>query len=258
MGQSEPRPKPSTAPWRNFYGRRHGKKLRAGQAALVESRLAELAPPGIDRDANPGRRPLDLAALYPGRAVWLEIGFGGGEHMLAQAAAHPEVQIIGAEPFINGVAKLLAAIERSGVRNLAVTDRDARDVMDVLPAGSIARAFLLYPDPWPKARHHKRRFVNPPQLDQLARVMAAGAELRVATDIEDYVRHTLEQMARDPRFRWTAERPADWRAPWPGWPGTRYEAKALREGRRPHYLTFRRTEARAGATTGARTGVTAI
>jgi tRNA (guanine-N7-)-methyltransferase len=113
----------------------------------------------------------------------------------------------------------------------------------VLPAASIGRVFLLYPDPWPKARHQKRRFVNPPQLEQLARVMALGAELRIATDIEDYVRHTLERMFADPRFAWTAERPANWREPWPNWPGTRYEAKALREGRRPHYLTFRRTEA---------------
>ncbi len=233
------------APWRNFYGRRHGKKLRAGQAALVERRLAELAPPGIGWDENPGRAPIDLAALYFGRAVWLEIGFGGGEHMLAQAAANPQVQVIGAEPFINGVAKLLAAIERSGVGNVAVTDHDARDLMDVLPPGSIGRVFLLYPDPWPKARHHKRRFINPPQLDQLARAMAPGAELRVATDIEDYVRHTLERMAPDARFEWTAERPSDWRLAWPGWPGTRYEAKALREGRRPHYLTFRRTDASA-------------
>ncbi len=230
------------APWRNFYGRRHGKKLRAGQAKLV-ARLAELAPPGIGWDENPGRCPLDLARLYPEREVWLEIGFGGGEHMLAQSAANPGVQIIGAEPFINGVAKLLAAIERTGVRNVAVTDRDARDVMDVLPAGAIGRVFLLYPDPWPKARHHKRRFVNPPQLDQLARVMAPGAELRVATDIEEYVGHTLEVVTRDPRFAWTAENPADWREPWPGWPGTRYEAKALREGRRPHYLTIIRTDA---------------
>jgi tRNA (guanine-N7-)-methyltransferase len=242
MGQGEPRPKSSSSPWRNFYGRRHGKKLRAGQAALVEHRLAELGPPGIGRDENPERRPLDLAALY-GKPVWLEIGFGGGEHMLAQASANPHVQIIGADPFINGVAKLLAAIEGSGVRNVAVTNRDARDVMDVLPSGSITRVFLLYPDPWPKPRHHKRRFVNPPQLDQLARVLAPGAALRIATDIEDYVRHTLEQMTRDRRFAWTAERPCDWREPWPDWPGTRYEAKALRDGRRPHYLTFLRTDA---------------
>ncbi len=227
------------APWRNFYGRRNSRKLRKGQAGLLETRLVELAPPGLGWDENPDRTPLDLATLYPdAREIWLEIGFGGGEHMLAQARANPDVQIIGAEPYINGVAKLLAMIERSGVANVAVTDEDARNVMDVLPAASIARAFLLYPDPWPKARHHKRRFINPAQLDQLARVLTPGAHLRVATDIEDYVRHTLEAMDRDPRFRWTAESPADWREPWPDWPGTRYEAKALREGRTPHYLTF--------------------
>ena len=226
------------APWRNFYGRRHGKRLRKGQAGLLETRLAELAPPGIGWDDNPDRTPLDLAALYPNaRQIWLEIGFGGGEHMLAQAQANPDVRIIGAEPFINGVAKLLAAIERAGVTNLSVTDADARDVMDVLPDGSISRAFLLYPDPWPKARHHKRRFMNPAHLDMLARVMAPGAHLRVATDIPDYVRHSLEAVTRDPRFTWLADRAGDWRTPWPDWPGTRYEAKAYREGRRGHYVT---------------------
>lgn len=235
------RVKTQEAPWRNFYGRRHGKKLRKGQAGLIENRLAELAPPGIGWEENPERAPLDLATRYPGaREFWLEIGFGGGEHAIAQAQANPDVQIIGAEPFINGVAKLLAAIERANVTNLAVTDADARDVMDVLPEGSIARAFLLYPDPWPKTRHHKRRFMNPAQLDMLARVMAPSAVLRVATDIPDYVRHSLEVVWRDPRFVWLAERPVDWREAWPDWPGTRYEAKALREGRTPHYLTFQR------------------
>ena len=229
------------APWRNFYGRRHGKKLRKGQAGLLSGLLRKIEPPGIGWDENPDRTKLDLAALYPGASdIWLEIGFGGGEHMLAQAQANPDVRIIGAEPFINGVAKLLAMIERAGVTNLSVTDHDARDVMDVLPSGSIGRAFLLYPDPWPKARHHKRRFVNPAQLDQLADVMAPGAHLRIATDIEDYVRHSLEALDRHGAFRWMATRAQDWRAAWPDWPGTRYEAKALREGRRPHYLTFER------------------
>ena len=162
--------------------------------------------------------------------------------MLAQAQANPDVQIIGAEPYINGVAKLLAAIERAGVSTLAVTDDDARDVMDVLPTASIGRAFLLYPDPWPKTRHHKRRFVNPDQMRPLARVMRPGAHLRVATDIADYVRHTLVVLDAMPQFSWTAEGPGDWRKPWADWPGTRYEAKALREGRPPHYLTFLRTD----------------
>ena len=237
-----PRRNPDTGePWRNFYGRRHGKKLRKGHAGLIENRLAELAPPGIDWDENPDRSPLDLAGLYPdAREIWLEIGFGGGEHMIATAQANPDVHIIGAEPFINGVAKLLAAIEKAGVTNLAVTDADARDLMDVLPTASISRAFLLYPDPWPKTRHHKRRFMNPPQLQQLARVMAPGARLHLATDIEDYVRHALEVVDRDENFDWLAERPVDWREPWAGWHRTRYEAKAVREGRRPHYLIFER------------------
>ncbi|MEO1721627.1 MAG: tRNA (guanine(46)-N(7))-methyltransferase TrmB [Pseudomonadota bacterium] len=229
------------APWRNFYGRRHGKKLRDGQKALLETRLAALAPPGIGWEENPDRRAIDLAALFPDAGeVWLEIGFGGGEHMIAQAAANRDVGIIGCEPFVNGVAMLLSGIEHAGVHNLRIHAGDARDLMDVLPEASIARAFLLYPDPWPKKRHWKRRFVNAAQLEQLARVLAPGAEFRVATDIEDYVRHSLEQLHRDSRFEWCAESPIDWRSPWPGWPGTRYERKALREGRRPHYLTFRR------------------
>ena len=238
---SGPGPDEATQPRRNFYGRRFGKKLRQGQAGLVNGLLTELAPAGFRWDENPDRQTLDLKALYPdAREIWLEIGFGGGEHMLAQAQANPDVRIIGAEPFINGVAKLLAAIKRAGVTNLAVTDADARDVMDVLAPGSIARAFLLYPDPWPKSRHHKRRFMNPAQLSQLARVLAKGAHLRVATDIEDYVRHSLEVADQEPNFAWTAEGPSDWREPWADWPSTRYEQKALRENRTPHYLTFER------------------
>ena len=229
------------APWRNFHGRRRGKTLRPGQAKLIDTRLAELAPPGIGWDENPERTPIDLKALFPGkREVWLEIGFGSGEHAIAQAARYPDVGLIACEPFINGVAALLSKIEASGVSNLSVTDSDARDVMDVLPEGSISRAFLLYPDPWPKTRHHKRRFVNPEQIEMLARVLAPKAKLRVATDIEDYVRHTLVAFDRDDRFRWLAERPSDWRNAWEDWSGTRYEAKAFREGRVPHYLTFER------------------
>ena len=229
------------APWRNFYGRRHGKTLRKGQRRLLATRLAELAPEGVSWAENPGRDPVDLKALFPeAREVWLEIGFGGGEHMLHMAAAHPDIGIIGCEAYINGVAMLLSGIERAGVGNLAIHPGDARDLMDVLPGGSVAQVFLLYPDPWPKKRHHKRRFINPENLNQLARIMAPGAVLRLATDIGDYVRHALEVLERDRRFGGLARGPADWREPWPGWPGTRYEAKALREGRPPHYLSFRR------------------
>lgn len=227
-------------PWRNFHGRRKGRPLGGGQIDRLEERLRALEPPGISWEENPERRPLDPARLWKGRELWLEIGFGSGEHMLAMARREPHVQMIGADLYLNGVARLLAAIEAAGVSNVSVTGRDARDLMDVLPEASVARIFLLYPDPWPKRRHRKRRFINRPQLDQLARIMRPGAELRIATDIPAYVRHVLEIMAGDPRFAWTAETASDWRKPWEHWPGTRYEAKALREGRVPCYLIFRR------------------
>jgi len=231
----------SGAPWRNFYGRRHGKTLRNSQREYLESDLRRLAVPDVGWDENPDRRKIDLTQLFgDGRPVWLEIGFGGGEHMVHQAALHPEVGLIGCEPFINGVAMLLGKIREAGVENLAIHPGDVRDLFDVLPDASIARAFLLYPDPWPKKRHHRRRFVNPEFLDPLARVMQPGAILRVATDIEDYVRQTLEQLTRHPDFEWLAQGPDDWRKPWNDWQSTRYEIKALREGRKPHYLTFRR------------------
>ena len=229
------------APWRNFYGRRHGKTLRKGHAELLQTALGGFAIPNVGWEDNPDRTPFDPGALFPGTSeTWLEIGFGSGEHMIAEAKANPGVGIIGCEAFINGVATLLAHLGREGVSNIRIHAADARDLMDVLPPASIARVYLLYPDPWPKKRHWKRRFVNPDNLDQIARVMAPGAELRIATDIPDYVRHTLAQLVMDRRFAWLAERPSDWRQPWPGWPSTRYEAKALREGRVPHYLRFRR------------------
>ena len=160
--------------------------------------------------------------------------------MIAEAAANPDVGIIGCEHYIDGVAKCLAQIQRDGARNVRIHAHDARDLLDVTPDATFARVYLLYPDPWPKTRHQKRRFMSAENLDALARVMKPGADLRLATDIADYARHALEAVHRHPGFDWTAEGPSDWRAPWPGWPGTRYEAKALREGRSPHYLIFRR------------------
>ncbi len=229
------------APWRNLYGRRKGKPLRPGQAEHMETTLEALRPPGIGWDENPDRVPLDLEALFgDARPLWLEIGFGGGEHLLAMAARYPDVGFIGCEPFINGVAMLVPRIAEAGLENVRVHPGDARDVLDVIPAGRLEKVFLLYPDPWPKKKHHRRRFMNPTALDPLAKAMAPGAELRVATDIEDYVRHSLEAVARHPDFEWTAERAADWREPWADWTRTRYEAKAVREGRTPHYLSFRK------------------
>ncbi|MGV6849949.1 MAG: tRNA (guanine(46)-N(7))-methyltransferase TrmB [Marinibacterium sp.] len=230
---------PPDRPHRNFYGRLKGKALKPSQKRYLDEDLAALSPGPVGWDENPNRTPLDLFGLFGPRPVWLEIGFGGGEHLVHQAAANPGVGIIGAEPYINGVAMLLGKVRRAGADNLAIHPGDARDLMDVLPEASIARAFLLYPDPWPKKRHHRRRFVTQEHLQPLARVMAPGAIFRVATDIPDYVRQTLEEVPGT-GFDWLADGPADWRTPWDDWIPTRYEQKALREGRTPHYLTFRR------------------
>ncbi|GAB4388639.1 tRNA (guanine(46)-N(7))-methyltransferase TrmB [Albidovulum sp.] len=221
---------------RNFYGRRHGKTLRDSQRAYLAEDLDRLRPAGVSPGENPGRAPVDPRRFFgDDRPLWLEIGFGGGEHMVHMAARHPEAGIIGCEPFINGVAMLLGKIRAAGLDNLRVHPGDVRDLFDVLPDSCLARAFLLYPDPWPKKRHHRRRFVTPEHLVPLARVLRPGAEFRVATDIPDYVRQTLEEV---PRAGFTLV--AEGAAPWPDWIPTRYEAKALREGRAPHYLTFRR------------------
>lgn len=221
---------------RNFYGRRHGKTLRDSQKGYLAEDLGELRPRGISPQENPDRRPIDPQAIFGNdRPIWLEVGFGGGEHMVHMAARYPDVNIIGCEPFINGVAMLLGKIRQAGVSNVSVHPGDARDLMDVLPDGCIARAFLNYPDPWPKARHHRRRFVTPEHLLPLHRVMAGGAEFRVATDIPDYMRQTLEEV---PKAGFTHI--ADGPQAWDDWFSTRYEQKALREGRVPHYASFRR------------------
>lgn len=230
---------PNKAPWRNFYGRRKGKHLRDSQETYLAEDLDGLSPGPVGWDENPNRDLLDLDALFEGRDPWLEIGFGGGEHMVHQANQNPDVGIIGAEPYINGVAMLLGKIRASGAQNIRIHPGDARDLMDVLPKASIKKAFLLYPDPWPKKRHHRRRFVTPEHLEPLAEVMAKGSEFRVATDIPDYVRQALEEIPKA-GFEWLAQNAEDWRVPWSDWISTRYEQKALREGRRPHYLTFRR------------------
>ena len=227
-------------PHRNFYGRLKGKSLKKSQQSYIAEDLAGLSPGPVSWEENPNRAPLDLTALFGGKPVWLEVGFGGGEHLVHQAQQNPDVGIIGCEPYINGVAMLLGKIRKAGVDNLAVYPGDARDLMDVLPDASIEKAFLLYPDPWPKARHHRRRFVTPEHLVPLAQILKPGAEFRVATDIEDYVRQTLEEVPKA-GFAWQAERPQDWRVAWTDWYSTRYEQKALREGRVPHYLTFRKT-----------------
>jgi len=226
-------------PRRNFYGRFKGKTLKPSQKTYLNEDLDALSPGAVDWESNPERKPLDLPGLFGGRSVWLEVGFGGGEHLVHQAEHNRDIGIIGAEPYINGVAMLLGKIRRAGVHNLAVHPGDARDLFDVLPDASISRVFLLYPDPWPKKRHHRRRFVTPEHLEPLARVLTPTAIFRVAPVMRGDVRQTLEDGPRA-GFEWLADRPADWRGPWDDWISTRYEQKALREGRTPHYLTFRR------------------
>jgi tRNA (guanine-N7-)-methyltransferase len=214
-----------------FFGRRKGKKLRAGQDDLVQNLLPAIR-------VVPGR---DLPGQFPNgqaRETWLEIGFGGGEHLAAQARAHRDINIVGCEPFVNGMAKLLAVIEHERLDNIRVWDDDVTDLLPTLPDACLDRVYILYPDPWPKRRQRKRRLVSDETLEMLARVMKPGAELRFASDIDDYIGWVLARALRSPHFRWTATRPDDWRVPYEGWPGTRYEAKAIREGRVPSYLTF--------------------
>lgn len=220
---------------RNFYGRVHGKTLRASQKAYLAEDLAKVSLTGIVRAENPMRAAIDPGAIFGLRPLWLEVGFGGGEHLVQMAAANPDVGIIGCEPYVNGIAMFLGKARAAGVGNMRIHPGDVRDLFEVLPAASVHKAFLNYPDPWPKARHHRRRFVTQGYLEALARVMAPGAEFRVATDIEDYVRQTLEEVPRA-----GFELVSQGGVAWSDWISTRYEQKALREGRVPHYLTYRR------------------
>ncbi len=219
---------------RRLYGRRHGKKLRPRRQALVDGLLPRLR-------INP-QAGLDPATLFDHKptSVWLEVGFGGGEHLAAQARLRPDVGLIGCEPFINGLAGLCALIDDHKLTNIRVHDDDARLLMDSLSAASIGRMFLLFPDPWPKSRHHKRRFINAPTLDACARILADGAELRLATDDMSYCRWILEHLQRHDAFTWTAQGPGDWRERPDDWPETRYEAKARGQGRPPAFLRYRR------------------
>jgi tRNA (guanine-N7-)-methyltransferase len=226
---------------RLIYGRRQGHKLHPRQARLVRDMLPALRP---DMTAQ------SVAGWFGGAhfdAYALEIGFGGGEHLAARAQENRKTGFIGCEPFINGVAKLLIAIEAAGLDNVRVHGDDARDILAALPDAALACVYLLYPDPWPKLRHHKRRFVNDENLRALFRVMQPGATLHIASDIPDYVSWSLMHLRRHGGFDWQAEAATDWAAPFSGWPGTRYEAKALAAGRVPAYLRFtRRAQAQPG------------
>ena len=221
---------------RAFFGRRKGHKLRPHHARLIEELLPQLA---LDLG---NAAPAELTALFPLPVddVQLEIGFGGGEHMVAQAGDNARTGFIGVEPFVNGMAKALAAIESKELRNVRLHFDDAVSLIAWLPAKSLARIDLIHPDPWPKRRHWKRRFIQDEMVARLARILRPGGEFRFVTDIADYAAWTLQRLIRSADFEWTAECADDWRKAWPGFIRTRYHAKAAREERASCFLIFRR------------------
>ncbi|MFP5077683.1 tRNA (guanosine(46)-N7)-methyltransferase TrmB [Rhizobium sp. YIM 134829] len=230
---TEPRPSRATEA---FFGRRKGKPLRASQAAHLDTVLPRLK---LDLAAP---APTDLGGLFPEPVarLRLEIGFGGGEHLIHRATEQPDTGFIGVEPFVNSMAKLVGSIEAAGAKNIRLYDDDATLVLDWLPEASIDQIDLLYPDPWPKRKHWKRRFVSKINLDRFARVLKPGGLFCFASDIDTYVNWTLLHCRDHAAFRWTARNAADWTTPFETWPSTRYEAKARREGRASAYLTFER------------------
>jgi tRNA (guanine-N7-)-methyltransferase len=227
----------SPASQRAFFGRRKGHALKPRQAALFDTLLPRVAL-ALGQSA-----PADLRTLFPHPAdeVRLEIGFGGAEHLIAQAQAHPNFAFIGTDAFINGMAKALVAIDAHKLANVRLFLGDASELVGWLHEASFTRIDLLYPDPWPKRRHWKRRFIQDDSLKRLARILKSGGELRFATDIADYADYALTRVLRSNDFIWTAESADDWRKPWADFAGTRYEAKAKREGRTPIYFIFRKT-----------------
>lgn len=220
-----------------FYGRRKGKAFKPHQAKLYAALLPKLA---IDLEQAP---PENLAELFVHNptSIVLEIGFGGAEHLIHRAKLHPEIGFIGCEPFINGMAKALASIEREGLSNIRLYNDDATQLLDWLPDSQIDRIDLLYPDPWPKKRHWKRRFVSQKNLSRIHKVIKSAGEFRFASDIDTYVNWTLQHTHAHGGFEWTAKKASDWHEPWEEWYSTRYEQKAIREDRPPTYMIFKTT-----------------
>lgn len=227
---------PGDKPLLRSFGRRRGRKLSERQARLMTETLPKVRTPVT------GAVPGDLAELFAGDVseVWLEIGFGGAEHLLWQARNNPSIGLIGAEPFEEGVVKALHGIEESKLTNVCVHPDDVRPLLAELPSSSLSRAFILFPDPWPKKRHAKRRLVKADLLSEVARVLRPGGQLRLGTDIASYAGDMLHAVRSAGAFQWLAQSAADWRQRPTDWPQTRYEQKARREGRQPYYLIFAR------------------
>ncbi|MBL4601199.1 MAG: tRNA (guanosine(46)-N7)-methyltransferase TrmB [Emcibacteraceae bacterium] len=218
------------------YGRRLSKPLKKTSAARFNEYFPKYSISLAD-DEN-----LDLSKLFDHepKEYWLEIGFGKGEHLVAQAKAHPEIGFIGCEPFVNGVSGLVDHMVAEKVTNIRFFMNDARLLMDQIPSSLISRAFILFPDPWPKRRHHKRRIVSPGNLTVLSRLLKDNAELRIGTDHHDYCRWILARLLESPDFNWQSDHPDNWHKRPDDWPSTRYERKALAVGRKSTYMTFNR------------------
>ncbi len=240
---------PAGEPFGGFgktFGRRKGRPLRRHHTRLVKELLPQVEIRLPEDEAGEGPAPgsgsLDPATCFgdaPPKEIWLEVGYGGGEHLAGQARINPDVGLIGCEFFVAGVARMLAHLEASDLANVRLFTGDARQLLASLAPASLARIFVLYPDPWPKTRHARRRLISPWAVNEFARLLVPGGQVRVASDIPLYCRWTLQHFLADPRFLWQAEAPGDWREPPKDWISTRYEAKALRQGRTPAYLDFR-------------------
>jgi tRNA (guanine-N7-)-methyltransferase len=233
-------PSPETEADRRFFGRRKGHKLRVHQLDLIKQLLPRLA---VDIEGPGTSKPADFAGLTelfdrPVDDVRLEIGFGGGEHLIAEAHAFPNTGFIGCEPYVNGMAKILAQIEARNISNIRLFAGDAAELLAWAPPLSFVRIDLIHPDPWPKRRHWKRRFVQDATVVAMARILKPSGEFRFVSDIDDYCAWTLAHLLRSSDFIWTAEQASDWRLPWPDYTMTRYGRKAEREGRKAAYFRF--------------------
>ena len=224
---------------RNFYGRFKGPTLTKKQEILLKIELPKFIIDSVDVTDNPERQFLNLRKYTNNKPLWLEIGFGSGEHLLNQAQLNPDVVFFGCEPYINGVASLLGKIKEKRINNIFIYPGDVRNLFDVLPSNSIDRVFLLYPDPWPKKRHNRRRFVNPEYLIPLCRVMKIAAQFRIATDVKEYCSHAFQEVLKLD-FILKEQNQNDFSSPWEGWSPTRYEKKAQKDNKTSYYMTFQK------------------